>query len=206
MENDPITLRQTAVLASAVVYWAGVLINAYRVRKNIGRSPNLRPKTIREKLLWVSWALIITGWAGQPFLVDRFRDTALFSLSGPAMHDSGLALGIVLMTSGYAGTLLCYRALGDSWRIGVNRKERTSLVLSGPYRFVRHPIYLFQMMILAGAAMLIPTLFSLILLVIHFISSSIKASDEETHMLKVYDAEYREYCTRTGRFFPKWLN
>jgi len=197
-------LRQSVVFLSAVIYWSGVLINAWRVRRHIGRSPDLRPKTSRESLLWMSWFFIISGWAGQPFLVERFRDSTLFSFMGiPWLGSAGVPAGILLMLSGYAGTLWCYHALGDSWRIGVDRKERTVLVQSGPYRFVRHPIYLFQVIILIGVTWLLPTLFSLIILVIHIISIHVKAMDEETYLIKTRGIVYKEYYARTGRFLPK---
>jgi len=68
---------------------------------------------------------------------------------------------------------------------------------------MRHPIYSFQMVMLAGAALLLPTPVSLAILVLHFICASIKAGDEEVHMTAVFGGEYREYMTRSGRFFPR---
>ncbi|RJQ52369.1 MAG: isoprenylcysteine carboxylmethyltransferase family protein [Nitrospiraceae bacterium] len=203
MTGDRPALRETVVFLTAVIYWSGVLINAYRVRKRTGKSPNLRPKTFREKLLWASWLIIISGWAGQPFLVQRFPEIILLSFINETLHRYGIPSGILLILSGYAGTLWCYHALGNSWRIGIDIKEKTVMVRQGPYRYVRHPIYLFQMIILAGTAALLPTLFSLLLLLVHFISVLIKASDEEAYLINVHGAEYREYYSKTGRFLPK---
>lgn len=196
-------MRQTIVFLSAIIYWGGVIINAWRVRRHIGRSPNLRPKTFKERLLWVSWFIIISGWAGQPFLVERFIDSALFLFIPGFFHQAGILLGTFFVLSGYAGTLWCYRTLGNSWRIGVNKKERTVLVQNGPYRFVRHPIYSFQILILIGVACLLPTLFSFLLIALHFISSAIKAADEETYLIQTHGNGYKEYYERTGRFLPK---
>jgi len=197
-------LRQTVVLLSAVIYWGGVMINAWRVRRHIGRSPDLKPKTFKERLLWTSWLVIISGWAGQPFLIGRFPDSLLFSfMEGMPLRSAGIVNGILLILSGYAGTLWCYRALGDSWRIGVNRKERTALIQDGPYRFVRHPIYLFQAIMLIGVTWLLPTLFSLIILLIHIISIHVKAMDEEAYLIKTHGDEYTGYFSGTGRFLPK---
>jgi protein-S-isoprenylcysteine O-methyltransferase Ste14 len=197
-------LRQSIVFLSAVIYWGGVMINAWRVRRHIGRSPNLRPKTFKERLLWVSWLFIISGWAGQPLLIERYPGSMLFSfIENVPLHFAGILNGILLILSGYAGTLWCYRSLGDSWRIGVNRKERTMLVQNGPYRLVRHPIYLFQVIILIGVTWLLPTLFSLIVLMVHVISVHVKAVDEEAYLIKTHGDEYKGYYSRTGRFLPK---
>ncbi|RJQ44500.1 MAG: isoprenylcysteine carboxylmethyltransferase family protein [Nitrospiraceae bacterium] len=205
MTASSITLRQAIVVFSALIYWGGVLIHAHRVRKDIGRSPNLSPRTFKETLLWLSWFFIITGWAGQPFLVERYSDSFLFLFIGEiTLRRIGITAGVFLWLCGQAGTLWCYHALGTSWRIGVNRKERTALVQNGPYRFVRHPIYLFQLMILIGVAFILPTAFSLIILLVHTASIFIKARDEEEYLLSVHGSSYKEYYERTGRFLPKW--
>jgi protein-S-isoprenylcysteine O-methyltransferase Ste14 len=116
---------------------------------------------------------------------------------------SGLALGIAMTAAGYAATLWCYVIMGNTWRIGVNPAEKTALVNRGPYQIIRHPIYLFQIVMLAGAALLLPTALSLILLAVHYICIFAKASDEEAYLLTTHGGEYRDYLSRTGRFFPK---
>ena len=42
-------------------------------------------------------------------------------------------------------------------RIGINKNERTVLIKHGPYRFIRHPIYLFQIIILIIIGVLVIT-------------------------------------------------
>jgi len=39
--------------------------------------------------------------------------------------------------------------------MGIRKREKTILVRNGPYRFVRHPIYLFQTLMLLGALLLL---------------------------------------------------
>lgn len=39
MGFDPLLLRKVVVAGSGLIYWAGVFVNARRVRKQIGRSP-----------------------------------------------------------------------------------------------------------------------------------------------------------------------
>jgi hypothetical protein len=64
MSSDHLLLREIIVSASGVVYWGGVLIQARRVRRKIGRTPNLRPKGTKEMLLWVGWLIVIVVWLG----------------------------------------------------------------------------------------------------------------------------------------------
>jgi len=112
-------------------------------------------------------------------------------------------MGIGLVLAGYAGTLWCYAAMGDTWRIGVNRKEKTTLVSLGPYRFVRHPIYLFQIIMLVGALLLLPTPLSVFILLLHLGCALIKAADEEAYLLGVHGDHYRAYMEQTGGMVPR---
>src|SRR5206468_2501414 len=43
MSSDELLLRRAIVFVSAFVYWVGVAVQARRIRRQIGRSPNVRP-------------------------------------------------------------------------------------------------------------------------------------------------------------------
>ena len=199
MTIDELFIRRAVVSAGAVIYWGGVAIHARRIRKRIGKSANLKPRTPKEKLLWLGWTFMILGWLVQPLWISGATLPA--SLLAPATLASGIALTII----GYACTLWCYAVMGDMWRIGVNRNEKTSLITRGPYNFIRHPIYGFQIVMLAGAALLLPTIFSLVILAVHFLCVRAKAADEEAYLLGVHGETYRAYLNRTGRLFPKFF-
>jgi len=108
-----------------------------------------------------------------------------------------------LVLAGYAATLWCYAIMGDTWRIGIDQNEKNPLVTRGPYRLVRHPIYLFQIVMLAGVALLLPTCLSLIVLIFHVVCVLIKAADEESYLITVHGKTYRDYLSRTGRLLPR---
>lgn len=197
MTIDELFLRRASVAAAALIYWGGVAIHARRIRKRIGKSANLKPRTPKEKLLWFGWTFMVLGWLVQPLLVP----TAW--LSAPLLTPPTLVAGLVLIILGYAATLWCYASMGDTWRIGVNRQEKTSLITRGPYNVIRHPIYGFQIVMLAGSALLLPTVFSLVIIAVHFLCVQAKAADEEAYLLGVHGETYRAYLNRTGRLLPK---
>ncbi len=202
--NDDLFLREAIVFLSALIYWGGVMINVYRVRGHIGKSPNLmKYKSLKEKLLFMGWFIVIAGWAGQPLIIGSYGHTAFISFINVLYIPFGLTIGLALALTGYACTLWCYKTLGDSWRLGVDGKAKTVLVNQGIYKLVRHPIYLFQIIILIGMASLLPTPFSLAILLIHFICISIMAMEEEAYLMKTHGSEYREYFFSTGRFLPR---
>jgi protein-S-isoprenylcysteine O-methyltransferase Ste14 len=202
--SDEIFWRRAVVLVSAVVYWAGVLVKARQVRRQIGRSPNLRPRGTKERLLWAGWFLVIVVWMAQPAFIGTRVVPAWLQLDSPLLRPASLVLGVLMTGAGYAGTLWCYAAMGATWRIGINRKEKNALVTRGPYSLVRHPIYLFQIVLLVGALLLLPTVLSAAILAIHVLCVFVKASDEESYLLTVHGQEYRDYLSQSGMLLPRW--
>jgi protein-S-isoprenylcysteine O-methyltransferase Ste14 len=203
MTSDEFLLRRAAVLGSALIYWVGVSLQARRVRRQIGRAPNLKPRGAKERLLWAGWAVVVGLWLLLPCVAGPEAVSPLWRMPSWALNRVGLGLGLAAIVGGYAGTLWCYASLGDSWRIGIDRKEKNALVMRGPYGRVRHPIYLFQFVMLAGAAILLPTVVALLILALHLPCVLAKAMDEEAYLLGLHGEGYRDYLAQTGRLLPR---
>jgi protein-S-isoprenylcysteine O-methyltransferase Ste14 len=204
MNLDGQSARGIIVLAAALLYWGGVMFHAYRIRSRIGRTPNVKPRGLRERLLWLGWLGVIALWILQPLLLHHHSRTGLLQLLPSLISPWIFIVGVLLILAGQAATYWCYVAMGNSWRMGVDKKEQTVLIMHGPYRAIRHPIYLFQILILLGAAFLLPTLLSLFVLLLHLTCVLCKALDEERFLLNKHGAAYHDYCARTGGFLPKW--
>lgn len=202
MTAEELFWRRAVVCGSALIYWGGVMVQARRVRRQIGRSPNMKPRGPKENLLWAGWLLVIAGWLLQPLFIRSADSPAGMRFIPDLLNGLGFATGLSLTAVGYAGTLWCYAAMGSAWRIGVNHQEKNSLITRGPYGFVRHPIYSFQIVMLTGGICLLPTLLSITILVVHLVCVVIKAVDEESYLLTVHGNEYRDYIKRTGRLIP----
>jgi protein-S-isoprenylcysteine O-methyltransferase Ste14 len=205
MSAEELQWRCLIVFASGLIYWGGVWVQARRIRKRIGHSPNLRPRGPKERALWLGWLVVIVVWLGQPWLVGAMTTRPALAFIRPLLLPVVFGLGSALLMLGYAGTLWAYAAMGDTWRIGVNVKDKTALVRGGPFRWVRHPIYLFQVVMLAGVALLLPTPVSFAVLALHYVCAIIKARDEEQHLSDVHGPAYRDYLSRTGSLFPRWM-
>jgi protein-S-isoprenylcysteine O-methyltransferase Ste14 len=89
--------------------------------------------------------------------------------------------------------------------MGVNALEKTMLVRGGPFRWVRHPIYVLQVLMLIGAALLLPTPLSFVMVAIHYICVQLKARDEERYLDQVHGPVYRDYASQTGSLFPRLI-
>src|SRR5207237_10041624 len=79
--------------------------------------------------------------------------------------------------------------------------EARGLVTSGPYRFVRHPIYLGE--IIAGFGLVTPTLFSLHALVLAiFVAAQLCRPCSEARLRQRVYPTYEGYARRTRRLIP----
>src|SRR5262245_41651165 len=140
MTPDVLPLNRALAFSFAVVYWSGVWLQARRVRRWIGGSPNVKPRGRKEKLLWAGWFMVVGLWLTIPFIAGKETLGPWARMWRVLLNPIGTAGGVGLMAVGYAGTLWSYSAMGRSWRMGVNPGECTMLVTRGPFRFVRHPI------------------------------------------------------------------
>ncbi|MDQ3757610.1 MAG: isoprenylcysteine carboxylmethyltransferase family protein, partial [Actinomycetota bacterium] len=75
----------------------------------------------------------------------------------PTWSTLALTLGLVLAVGGIAATLYAQIAMGSSWRIGVDPRERTELVTSGPFGLVRNPIFAAMLPTGLGLTLLVPS-------------------------------------------------
>jgi len=77
------------------------------------------------------------------------------------------------------------------------------LVTSGPYRWVRHPLYTVGSSMFVAFGLMADNWFIALLGVLAFIGMAIRTPREEANLIEKFGDEYREYMKRTGRFLPK---
>lgn len=86
--------------------------------------------------------------------------------------------------------------------VSATRKEH-KLSTSGPYRWVRHPLYTIGSSFYFSFGMIADNWFIMLMGVFAFVAMAIRTAKEEANLVEKFGDEYREYMTRTGRFLPK---
>jgi protein-S-isoprenylcysteine O-methyltransferase Ste14 len=123
---------------------------------------------------------------------------------GDALVVHGLALqavGIVVLAAGLGFAVWARIFLGRNWGMPMTRKDEPELVTTGPYRFVRHPIYSGILLAILGTA-LATNLYWLIVLAVlgaYFIYS---ATVEERLMSTAFPSTYPSYRAKTKMLIP----
>lgn len=112
------------------------------------------------------------------------------------------AIGLCLMAFGLAFAVWARRTLADNWSGAVTLKESHSLITSGPYRIVRHPIYLGVLCAMLGIALIIGELRAFLPWVIVLGIWSRKINAEEALLRSAFPEEYAAYEKQVKRLLP----
>jgi len=91
--------------------------------------------------------------------------------------------------------------LGRNWSPRPAVKEHHELVTTGPYAYVRHPIYTGIMLATLGSA-LVGMIFGIVMFIVISIVFTLRISKEEKLMLELFPRQYPEYQKRTKRLVP----
>jgi len=114
-----------------------------------------------------------------------------------------VTLGLVL---GAISVILIWWAiptLGKQWRVQAGVYEDHELVQSGPYRFVRHPIYSSMLALFLSTGILItPWRTFLISLVVFVIGQEIRVWSEDRLLVERFGKQYGEYRKRVWAYVP----
>ena len=106
-----------------------------------------------EWLAGVLFVIALVIGAAAPVLALADMVEPIAALGVTSIH----AAGITLFAVGLTGTLVAQVSMGQSWRIGVDKAERTKLVTDGPFRLVRNPIFAAMLPTSLGLALMVPS-------------------------------------------------
>ena len=196
-----------AVVLSATVwvYWTCVGAMAVRVRRRTRKLAGSVPSQPLEQVMWLVWVPLVAAWMTLPFLAAT-RTAApwappAFAHEMPymALRWLGAGLGLVCL----ALSIECWRRMGKNWRMAVAPDQKTELVTTGLYSYVRHPIYAASILLMLCTVVVVPTGPVVVMAAAHITMMIMKARNEERFLLGAHGVAYEQYCRRAGRFFPR---
>ena len=150
----------------------------------------------------VTYATLFAG------LVLILVPTRVLSWSGirpPTVLGTWQVAGIIMGTAGAALALSCvvaFVSLGRGTPAPFDPPRR--LVIQGPYRVVRNPMYVGAGLALAGAALFYQS-FALLGYVggLVLVTQTFVVAYEEPTLRRTFGDDYLAYCRRTGRWWPR---
>jgi protein-S-isoprenylcysteine O-methyltransferase Ste14 len=109
--------------------------------------------------------------------------------------------GAILTAIGIGFAIWARINLGRNWSSHPAVKEHHELVTTGPYAYVRHPIYSGIMPAALGTA-ITSSIFGVGMFIFISIAFAVRMNKEEKIMLELFPDQYPEYQKRTKRLVP----
>jgi len=115
-----------------------------------------------------------------------------------------VVLGIAIQVASFGLAIFARRHLGRFWSGEITRKVGHELIRSGPYRFVRHPIYTAMLGMFVGMAIVTGDLHAFVGAAVVTFAYWRKIRLEEKNLSELFGASYDEY-RRTTRGLIPWV-
>lgn len=144
-------------------------------------------------LFWLYLVVAETGWLPIGFLPGFLSRTIL---DGAVAYSTGIALLVGWPIVYWLGV----RAMGQSWRLGIDREACGPLVTDGIFRFSRNPIYLAFNLLFWGTALVDGRVIHVVMAVVLSASLHVIILREERFLAGQFGQRYNAYRQRVGRY------
>ena len=115
-----------------------------------------------------------------------------------------LTLGLIGICIAGLGAMVAFAAqmsMGTSWRVGVVTGQTGSLVSGGLYQFSRNPTFVGQFALLAGVALSVPAVPTILAAILFLWSASTQVRSEEVALRQALGPDYDRYAAAV----PRWI-
>lgn len=114
---------------------------------------------------------------------------------------SGLPIALMAVV----GLPWMFRHLGSNITPTASVRREARLVVTGPYRFIRHPLYTFGSLFWLGLGLIMASWLVLLFAILAFSLMAWRTPREEAALVEKFGDEYRRYMARTPRYLPwRW--
>jgi len=184
-----------AAQQAVAALWIAWLV--YWVVPRAGAKPVERRETFASRLSHglPTLAAVLLMWGPQH---------AVGFLDGPLLPGGAARawIGIALLVAGLAVTVWARLHLAGNWSGTVTLKRGHALIRSGPYRFVRHPIYAGLLLAFLGSAVARGDVRGLLAVLLLFVAFWRKLAIEERWMGERFGGDYARYRAEVAALVP----
>ena len=175
-------------------YW--IVSARNRVRNSEGAPAKREPLAGRLAYL----GLMVLGF----FLLFARRPLSYLSHRLWPSSGVGLYCGLAIQIAGLAFAIWARFILGKNWSGRVTIGARQELIVCGPYRLVRHPIYSGLLTAVLGTAIALGEVRGFVGLMLVVVSVLVKLRREERVLRSHFGEAYRRYAARVPGLIPGW--
>jgi protein-S-isoprenylcysteine O-methyltransferase Ste14 len=178
------TALKTFIFATWAVFWVYWLVSAFGAKESSSASRRIRP---------VGVLIIVVGGSAIRLLNGS---------TGVAVDSLALqVVGVIAFLCGLGLAVWARVHLGRNWGMPMTQKAEPELITSGPYRFVRHPIYSGILLAMVGTA-LATNLYFLLAFGLALAYFAYSATVEERLLKGSFPDAYPSYRAHTKMLIP----
>lgn len=108
--------------------------------------------------------------------------------------------GLMTITIGLLFFILSMITMKTSWRVGIDKETKTSLITNGLYKYSRNPAFVGFNLMFIGLFLTSPNLVTLIICLLNIVSIHNLILQEEKHLENMLKVEYLSYKNKTPRY------
>jgi protein-S-isoprenylcysteine O-methyltransferase Ste14 len=181
-----------------LILWAWCAWALYWLISSIGNKATQRREPLGSRLAYLL-PLLIGG------VLIGVRELPWAAVLGMRLWPRSFLIycvGFAILIAGLGFAVWARVHLGRNWSGAVTVKEGHELIRTGPYGYVRHPIYTGILAAVIGTAIASGTLRSALGFVIIAAALVCKLRKEEEFMREVFPGQYPQYCEAVPALIP----
>ena len=189
-------LRMAAISAIGLGWIAFLAVFVFRKR------PPQTAASARDRMSWIGMILQGVG-VGSATWVTRAHGAFLLTGAPAFVETTVLLSGVALMAASVWLVGVAVHTLGKNWSLAARITADHELIATGPYAWVRHPIYTGMLGMLIADGVVLGTWYSLLAgLVIYWIGTALRTRREEALLRGIFGAAYDDYARRVPPLLP----
>ena len=177
-----------------IIFAVSVFFNKLHITKKIHKMDTIKGKILHPWVTKLIYAFYILPFLAPPieFLLVKREINYIISV-----------IFFIVYIMGWTLSLWAIKTIGNYWTIDIEIRDAHPLIKKGPYRYMRHPHYLYTFIELFGLPLVANAYYSLaIIMVIYIPVMSLRIYYEEKEMIKKFGEEYLKYKKEVWGILP----
>jgi protein-S-isoprenylcysteine O-methyltransferase Ste14 len=192
--NAPAWIYPAAIAGPWIAWYVYWYVSAYGT-KSTARIESVGSRATYQIPLFIGACLIF-------FPPSLFEDWPWLNLPVLPLRPETYWIGVAILVAGLLFTVWARVHLGRNWSDRITVKQGHELIRSGPYGWVRHPIYTGLLFAFLGSAVALTRLRGFIGVVLFVVAVVRKLRIEERFMREQFGEEYARYAAATAALLP----
>ncbi|KNF08656.1 phospholipid methyltransferase [Gottschalkia purinilytica] len=154
---------------------------------------NIKLTEITVKTTTFIWGLT---WIAEIFFNNIISQKLSFLFKNKVLSY----IGLLTITIGVLIFIIAMINMKSSWRVGIDKINKSELITNGIYKYSRNPAFVGFYLMFLGLFFIYQDYLTLIVLILNIISIHKLILQEEKHLEKMFHKEYLDYKKRTPRY------